>query len=435
MATFIEMPKLSDTMTEGTLLKWHVEEGDTVSAGNVIADVETDKATMEMEAFDEGIVGRLYVAEGQKAVLGSVLAALVEEGEEAPAEPPAGKAEPEAAAQGKEKSEAEGEEGSGKVRPRRRESSRREAEAEPHEPVRTSGGRIKASPLARKVARKQGVDLARVRGTGPGGRIVRADVDRAVEEGGAETRGAGGAASVQAIRPTMEFDPEAERLSLSGMRTIIAERLQISKSTIPHFYLNVELDAEPLMALRKEVNASAESSGNKFTVNDFVLKAVVLAAADVPEVNAAWDVDGIIRYQAVNLSVAIAVPDGLVTPVVRNAEGKTLLDISREVKDLAERAKNKKLSPEFAGGTLTVSNLGSYGIDQFDAIINPPQAVILSIGTIRKVPVVTDDGELEPGLRMWVGMSCDHRVVDGAVGASYLQALRKYMENPALMLV
>jgi pyruvate dehydrogenase E2 component (dihydrolipoamide acetyltransferase) len=298
------------------------------------------------------------------------------------------------------------------------------------------GGRVRASPLARKIAAGLGLDIATVAGTGPGGRIVRQDVERVAAQGGAPKAAAlpGSGSRAPVIRPSLDFDPGAKRIPLTGMRTIIAERLQTSKSTIPHFYLNVELDAEPLMVMRKEVNESG--AGHKYTVNDFVLKAVIMAAVEVSGVNAAWDGDAIVQYAAVNLAVAIAIPDGLVTPVLRNAHGKTLLEISREVKDLAERARNKKLSPaQFVGGTLTVSNLGAYGIDSFDAIINPPQAVILSIGSIRKMPVVTESGELGVGQRMWIGMSCDHRVVDGAVGATYLQALRKYLENPALMLV
>tara|TARA_R110002096_G_scaffold105923_5_gene233066 strand:+ start:2838 stop:4112 length:1275 start_codon:yes stop_codon:yes gene_type:complete len=424
MATFIEMPKLSDTMTEGTLIKWHVNEGDTISSGDVLADIETDKATMEMEAFDEGILGKLYIQEGGKAPLGAILAVLVDDGEEVPAEPPAAKV---SAPAPEEKSSPSG--GSPKK------PGAKAAASASTVPVaqKTSSGRIKASPLARKIAASRGVDLQYIAGSGPGGRIVKADVEGAPTGGGSN---GSAAAAPQAIRPTMDFDPDAKRIPLTGMRTIIAERLSISKSTIPHFYLNVELDAEPLMKLRKQVNETAEQTGNKFTVNDFILKATVMAAVDVPEANAAWDFESIIQYSSVNLAVAIAVPDGLVTPVIKNAQSKTMLEISKEVKDLANRAKNKKLSPEqFAGGTLTVSNLGSYGIDNFDAIINPPQSVILSIGSISKKPVVNDAGEIVPGLRLMVGMSCDHRVVDGAVGATYLQAFRKYIENPALMVV
>jgi pyruvate dehydrogenase E2 component (dihydrolipoamide acetyltransferase) len=238
------------------------------------------------------------------------------------------------------------------------------------------------------------------------------------------------------IRPVLDFDPKAERVPLTGMRSIIADRLLVSKTTIPHFYLNVELDAAPLMKLRKQVNDTVAADGNKFTVNDFILKAMVLACVDVPEVNAAFDLDAIIRYQSVNIAVAIAVPDGLVTPVIRNAQAKSMLELSKAVKTLAEKAKTKKLSPDdFSGGTITISNLGAFGVDNFDAIINPPQAAILAIGSIRAVPVVSPAGEIVPGQRMWVGMSCDHRVIDGAVGATYLQAFRKYIENPALMLV
>ena len=413
-------------MKEGTLVRWHVREGDEVSVGDVIADVETDKATMEMEAFGSGILGKIYVQEGSKAPLGGILAALVEEGEVAPASPPAATsaAPPRPAASEGTKTDAGRSEQGKPV----------SAPMEPIVPV-AANGRLRASPLARKIAAQRGVNLATIPGSGPGGRIVRSDVEKASPQmGGQQGAPASAGPVVPIIRPSMAFDPGAKRLPLSGMRTIIAERLQLSKSTIPHFYLNVDVNAGPLMAMRKEVN---ESSGDhKFTINDFILKAVVLAGIEVPAVNAAWDVDAIVQYSTVNLAVAIAIPDGLVTPVVRNAQGKTLLEISQEVKDLAERARNKKLSPDqFAGATLTVSSLGAYGIDRFDAIINPPQAVILSIGSIRKTPVVAENGELEVGLRMWVGMSCDHRVVDGAVGATYLQALRKYLENPALMLV
>jgi pyruvate dehydrogenase E2 component (dihydrolipoamide acetyltransferase) len=221
------------------------------------------------------------------------------------------------------------------------------------------------------------------------------------------------------------------------MRTIIAERLLASKTQIPHFYLNIEVDSAPILALRAEINAGGEKSGgNKFTVNDFILKAVAHAAVDVPGVNASFDGDSIVQFASVNLSVAIAVEDGLVTPVVKDAQKKSILELSTAVKDLATRARSKRLTPdEFAGGTITISNLGAYGIDNFDAIINPPQAAILSIGASKKVPVVNAAGQIVSGDRMWVGMSCDHRVVDGAVGAQYLAALKKYLENPALMLV
>jgi pyruvate dehydrogenase E2 component (dihydrolipoamide acetyltransferase) len=417
MATIIEMPKLSDTMTEGTLVKWLKKEGDKVAVGDVLAEVETDKATMEMAANDDGILGKIYVAAGSKAVLGAALAVLVEEGEAVP-EAPAAKAPVKPAAPA-----ASG--GGATPAPAARGNSSRAATA-----AATNGGRIKASPLARKIAAEKGLDLRTLAGTGPGGRIVRADVLSAPVGGSAPA-----GRPVQTIRPVA--GPDDQRIPLTGMRTIIADRLLASKTQIPHFYLNIEVDAAPILALRQEINAGTEKSGgNKYTVNDFILKAVAAAAAQVPGVNASFDGDAIVQFAAVNVSVAIAVEEGLVTPVLRDAHRKSLLEISTAVKDFAARAKSKKLSPdEFAGGTLTVSNLGAYGIDNFDAIINPPQSAILSIGAARKVPVVNAKGELTVGDRMWVGMSCDHRVIDGAVGATYLAALRKLLENPALMLV
>jgi pyruvate dehydrogenase E2 component (dihydrolipoamide acetyltransferase) len=275
------------------------------------------------------------------------------------------------------------------------------------------------------------VDLVSVVGTGPGGRIVRADVESAPVGGGSAARGP----ATPAIRPT--YGPEDERVPTSTMRNIIAERLLASKTQIPHFYLQIEIDSAPLMDFRAHLNASAEKTGGvKYTVNDFILKSVIRAAQAQPAINAAWDGDAIVKYKSVGLSVAIAIDDGLVTPVIKQAEKKTLAEISAAVKDLATKAKNKKLSPDdFAGGTITVSNLGAFGIDQFSAIINPPQAAILSIGSIRKVPVVNDKGAVVAGQRMWIGLSGDHRVVDGAVAATFLAEMRKLLESPALMLV
>jgi pyruvate dehydrogenase E2 component (dihydrolipoamide acetyltransferase) len=419
MATIIEMPKLSDTMTEGTLVKWLKKEGDKVATGDIIAEIETDKATMEMAAFDEGILGKIYVQAGSKAPLGAALGVIVDEGEAVP-DAPAAKAAPAAAAAGGAAPAA-----GAKTTPASRAAASRSAA------VTAANGKIKASPLARRIAAEKNVDLRNVTGTGPGGRIVRADVENAPAAGA----GSSGGKPVQTIRPVM--GEEDKRIPLTGMRTIIAERLHYSKTQIPHFYLNIEVDAGPILALRAQINAGAEKTGgNKYTVNDFILKAVAGAAAQVPAVNASFDGDSIVQFAKVNLSVAIAVEDGLVTPVIRDAAKKSMLELSTAVKDLASKAKNKKLSPdEFAGGTITVSNLGAYGIDNFDAIINPPQAAILSIGAAKKVPVVNAKGEITIGDRMWVGMSCDHRVVDGAVGATYLGALKKLLENPALMLV
>ncbi|MGK0186713.1 MAG: pyruvate dehydrogenase E2 component (dihydrolipoamide acetyltransferase) [Verrucomicrobiales bacterium] len=433
MPIFIEMPKLSDTMTEGTLVKWLKNEGDTVVVGDELAEIETDKATMAMDAFDDGVLYKIFVQEGDKVPLGQRLGVLLEEGESAPsaselAAMPGMRAAP-AAAPAKT-------DGTGSA------ATAATATTQPEAAV-DSSVRVKASPLARKIASQKGISLTSVQGTGPGGRIVRADVEMlsssttAAQSSASSAPPAASAAPAPAplIRATAaEGD---KRIPLTGMRSIIAERLLASKTQIPHFYLNIEVDGAPLMALRKQVNTASERvGGNKYTVNDFVLKAIVGAVVEEPRVNASFDGDSIIQFASVQLSVAIAVDAGLVTPIIRDAQNKSLLQISEAVKDLATRARNKKLAPEeFQGGTITVSNLGSYGIDSFDAIINPPQAAILSIGAIKAKPVVNEAGEVVAGQRMWIGLSGDHRVVDGAVGATYLAALKRLIENPALMLV
>jgi pyruvate dehydrogenase E2 component (dihydrolipoamide acetyltransferase) len=434
MPKIIEMPKLSDTMTEGTLAKWTIKEGDAVKVGQSIADVETDKATMEMTSFFEGTIHKLVVKAGDKIPLSGPMAVVLEEGESAPANldeliakasaaavVPVKAAAPASGGTATRKSAAAA---TGVVLPIAPGYTRRRAAS-------SNGVRVKASPLARKIATERGIDLSRLAGTGPGGRVVRFDVENAPAG-----RAAGPAASATpTIRPVV--GPEDERVVVSNMRNIIAERLLASKTQIPHFYLQIEVDAAPLMQFRAHLNATNEKTGgNKYTVNDFILKAVISAAQAQPAINAAWDGDAVVKYKSVGLSVAIAVEDGLVTPVIKQAEKKTLLELSQAVKDLAVRSKNKKLSPdEFAGGTITVSNLGAYGIDQFSAIINPPQAAILSIGSIRNVPVVDEKGAIVAGQRMWIGLSGDHRVVDGAVAATYLAELRKLIESPALMLV
>ena len=420
MPDFVQMPQLSDTMTEGTLIRWLVNVGDKVDVGDPLAEVETDKATMEMVAFDEGTIGAIYMDEGTKSPVGETLAVIIEEGEDVPDKP--------AASDQASSSDDDSE-------------SKESNDAEEPEPIETEtnkssstdnsdGKRIKASPLAKKIAKSKGVDLSKIKGSGPGGRIVKKDIETA---GSISTQPA---PSTPAAKPKQKLTEEDQRIALSGMRSIIAQRLLESKTQIPHFYLNVEINAQPLMDLRKQANLAAGEHDNKFTVNDFILKAVANAAASVPQVNASFDVDSIVQFGSVNLSVAIAVDDGLVTPVISGANKKSLLEISLAVKDLAERARSKKLSPdEFSGGTITVSNLGAYGVDNFDAIINPPQAAILSIGSIKNTPVVSDEGNIVPGLIMKVGMSCDHRVIDGAVGAEYLAELKKRIENPASMLI
>ncbi|MFM2197176.1 MAG: hypothetical protein RLZZ505_608 [Verrucomicrobiota bacterium] len=436
MSVNIEMPKLSDTMTEGTLIKWHKKVGDSVSIGDVLAEVETDKATMEMEAFDEGTITEILIQEGEKAPIGGVLAVLDGDGGSA-APAPAGEKPADAPTPAPAQPAA--------------------AQAAPAAAPCCDGGRVKASPLARKVAGELGVDLSGVTGTGPAGRIVKEDVDKAsyapasapktvspaasaaaklseAVKARATTPAAAAAPVPAAILPTAKEGDE--RIELSSMRKIIASRLLTSKTTIPHFYLHLEVDAAPLMALRKQVNDQAEKThGNKYSVNDFILKATINAAQAVPAINASFAGDHIVKFKHVGLSVAIAIEDGLVTPVIKEAETKSLLAISRAVKDFAARAKDKKLKPdEFDGGTITVSNLGAWGIESFDAIVNPPQAAILSVGGAIEKPVVKN-GQIVPGLRMNIGVSADHRVVDGAVAAAFLAEVKKLIENPALMLL
>jgi len=443
MSVKIEMPKLSDTMTEGTLIKWHKQVGDAVEIGDILAEVETDKATMEMEAFDEGTITEILVQEGDKAEIGGTLAIL--DGDDA-----------DSSDSSDSSSETKAEEQDAPAAEEPSKSAKVESSTAPAAPQSSDGDRIKASPLARKIAEETGVDLSGISGTGPGGRIVKDDVEKASSGSGtapssaskalsaaakisqsAKSRNAAPSApapAAQAIQPTAS--DEDERIELSSMRKIIASRLLTSKTTIPHFYLHVEVDAAPLMTLRKQVNDQAEKThGNKYSVNDFILKATINAAEAVPAVNASFAGDHIVSFKNIGLSVAIAVDDGLVTPVIKEAGSKSLLAISRAVKDFAVRAKDKKLKPnEFDGGTITVSNLGAWGIDSFDAIVNPPQAVILSVGAAIQKPVVKN-GELAVGLRMNIGVSADHRVVDGAVAASFLAEIKKLIENPALMLL
>jgi pyruvate dehydrogenase E2 component (dihydrolipoamide acetyltransferase) len=428
MPSYINMPKLSDTMTEGTLLKWRKQKGDKVVAGDVLAEVETDKATMELESFDDGILTEIYVPEGEKIGIGQRVAMLLAPGESAPAagaapSAPAPKAQPAAASE-----------------PAASAAPAQQKAAPASEPASGNGGvRVKSSPLARKVATEKGIDLSRLSGSGPGGRIVQRDVLGA-QAGGAPASGKASAPVPTAAPAAIPAVPPGEgdqRIPLTGMRRAIAERLLASKTQVPHFYLNIEVDAGELMRIRAEVNADAEKAGlGKLTVNDFILKAAIVAASRVPKVNASFAGDSIIQYANVNMAVAVAVEEGLVTPVIREAQKKSLREISEVVKDMAARARTKKLKPEeYQGGTLTVSNLGSYGIDSFSAIINPPQSLILAVGAIVKKPVVNAQGQIVVGQRMSIGLSADHRVVDGAIGAEYLAELRRLIENPALMLI
>ena len=425
MAAYVTMPKLSDTMSEGTLVKWLKKEGDAVSMDEEIAEVETDKATMAMPSFDEGTIHKIYVQEGQSAPLGATLALILEEGEEPPADadnPPTVEAAPaeETAAEDIPAGEAAAPADPVAAAPAT-------ASAFASTPTPSAGGkRVKASPIARKLATELGVDLTRVRGTGPGGRIVKEDVKFAPVGGGGSNLG---------LLPSTNGLND-ENVPLTGMRRVIAQRLLESKTTVPHFYLNIEVDTEPLMELRPKVNeASLANGGPKYTVNDFVMRATVLATVAVPEVNASFMGDSIQHYSDVNLSIAVAIDDGLVTPVINGAQNKSILELSDEIKELAGRARDKKLTPEeMQGGTITISNLGAFGVGNFDAIINPPQSAILSIGTISKQPVVNAANQIVPGQRMWIGMSCDHRVIDGAVGATFLAKLKNFLENPFLLI-
>ncbi len=408
MAKYIEMPKLADTMNEGTIVRWTVKEGDKVASGQEIAEIETDKATMGYEALDDGVVHKLLVAVGEKVPCGTPIVLLLGKNEPPPADgsmPPVVKP--------------------AQSSPQQATAAKTAAPA--FSRTSSAGGRVKASPLARKIAAAKGVQLTGLAGTGPGGRIIARDIQNA--------------APVARYGPVpvepMPAGPGDQRIPLSGMRRVIAERLLTSKATIPHFYLTIEVDCGVLMDLRTKANAANEASGGpKLTVNDFMLKAVVSAVQKVPAVNASFAGDAVIQYGSVNLCVAVAVEEGLVTPVIRDAQAKSLREISEAVKDLAGRARNKKLKPdEYMGGTITVSNLGAHGIEDFCAIINPPQAVILAIGAIMKKPVVGADDRIEVAQRMKITLSGDHRVVDGAVAATYLAELKKLIESPALMLV
>ena len=411
----VTMPKLSDTMVEGTLVKWVKTKGDKVEVGDILAEVETDKATMEMEAFDEGILSELYVAEGGMIKVGDKIALILADGETADTAP-AAQSTPIA-----EKPKASAPAATTPLAPAPRAAA----------PATT--GRTKASPLARKIAATRGVNLSSIAGTGPGGRIVKKDVENA------PTGGGGGVASPAkpAIRAAHGIAGEEKIIALTGMRKTIAERLLASKTQIPHFYLSVTMDGGPLMALRKELNAMAEKDGGqKLTVNDFILLAAARAAAEVPKINAAYDGDAIIEYAEVNLAVAVAIEDGLITPVIKKANTLTLREISAQMKELAAKARGKKLKPEeYQGGTITLSSLGGYGIDSFLPIINPPQSFILGIGAIIKQPVVNEQDQIVVGHRLVVSGSGDHRVVDGAVAAEYINALRRLVEKPALLLL
>jgi pyruvate dehydrogenase E2 component (dihydrolipoamide acetyltransferase) len=417
MAKDILMPLLSPSMTEGTLVKWLKKEGDAVKSGEVIAEVETDKATMDLEAFDSGILRKILVQEGAKVPVQSKIGIIGTKDEKI--DESALSTAPAAAA-----------------------PAATEAKSAPApEPAKSapaatpaaapSGGRAKASPLAKKIAADSGVSLATLTGSGPGGRIVKNDVLNAPKNGHS---GGGGGRSIFGAGPVAKEGST----KLSTMRSVIAKRLLESKTTIPHFYLEIEVDAKPMMELRAQLN---ETLGKltppvKLSLNDLVLKAAAEAVRRVPAVNASFEGDSIRQFPDVQLSFAVAIAEGLITPIIKEAQNKSLLQISGEAKSLAGKAKDGKLKPEeFQGGTFTVSNLGMLGIDSFCAIINPPQAAILAVGNIVKKPVVDANDNIVVGLRQSFTLSCDHRVVDGAVGAAFLKELRELIEKPALLLL
>ncbi|MBB3890177.1 pyruvate dehydrogenase E2 component (dihydrolipoamide acetyltransferase) [Phenylobacterium haematophilum] len=428
MSIDVLMPALSPTMEEGTLAKWHVKKGDKVSSGDVIAEIETDKATMEVEAVDEGVVEDILVPEGSEGVkVNTPIARL--SGDDAAAAP-APMAEP-------AKSEAP-----------KTEAPKAEAKAEPAKaqapapapaPARTSGERIFASPLARRIAGQKGLDLAQVQGSGPHGRIIKRDVEGATPQAAKPAAGAAAAASAPRQAQTLAQmgipDGSYDLIPLDGMRKTVARRMTDSFRDVPHFPLTIDLEIDGLLASRAKINAMLEKQGVKVSVNDLVIKAAAVALKQVPEANASYSPEGIAMHHNADIAMAVAIEGGLITPIIRKAETKGLAQIAVEAKDLAERARTRKLKPdEFLGGTFSVSNLGMFGIKSFGSIINEPQGCILSVGAGEPRPVVKN-GQLAIATVMTVTLSCDHRVVDGATGARWLQAFKALIEDPITMIV
>ena len=453
MGTQILMPALSPTMTEGTLARWLKKEGDTIKAGDVIAEIETDKATMEVEAVDEGTVAKLVVPAGTEGVkVNAVIAILAAEGEDASAAASgAQKTAPKAGATGQD----------AKPEPTKPEPAKQEAKAAPaaaeapQPKPAASGERVFASPLARRIAKDAGVDIAAVSGTGPHGRVIKADVEAAVAGGAAKAaapQAAASSAPAPAAAPKGMSDDAVLKLFEEGsyelvphdnMRKTIARRLTEAKSTIPHFYLTADIEIDAMLALRKQLNDAAptaktekgEAPAYKLSVNDFVIKAFALALRAVPDANVSWTDAGMLRHAHADVGVAVSIPGGLITPIVRKADEKTISVISNEMKDLAGRARNRKLKPEeYQGGTTSVSNLGMFGVKDFAAVINPPHATILAVGAGEERAVVKN-GKIEVATIMSVTLSTDHRAVDGALGAELVAALKRIVENPLSMLV
>jgi pyruvate dehydrogenase E2 component (dihydrolipoamide acetyltransferase) len=447
MANVVNMPKLSDTMTVGTLVKWLKKEGDAVKSGDVVAEVETDKATMELDVLQSGVILKLFAKEGDQLAIGAPIYAVGKAGEAVP-DVAAGSAPAAAAAPAKQEEPPAYE-------PKATAAAPAKASApapEPHADEIPEGitGRMKISPLAKRIAKERGVDLSTVKGTGPGGRIVRADVEKAAlapkpapVPAAAATPAASGKDPAKAApkTPSTPFigtstDPvQPERtVQVSSMRGTIARRLLESKTQIPHFYLELEIDAEPMVKLRAQINETFGDS-LKVSLNDMILKACAHALRKVPAVNSSWEGSTIKQHAGAHISFAVAIDDGLITPVVRDCHSKTIFQISSEARSLAKAARERKLKPEqFTGGTFCVSNLGMMGIEKFYAIINPPNAAILAVGAVVKKPVVNAQDQIVVGQRLTLALSGDHRVCDGAVGAAFLSALKELLEKPLTLL-
>src|SRR5690242_2574318 len=433
----LKMPALSPTMEEGTLAKWLVKEGDKVASGDILAEIETDKATMEFEAVDEGTVAKILVPEGSEGVkVGAPIAILAGEGEDAskaaaaapkpdtaPPPPPKAAAEPKADATPKTAPPPQ---------------APVETPAAPPQPARAEGERIKASPLARRLAQAQNIDLSTLQGSGPGGRIVRADIDAAVGKTPAAAPSGAPAASALATHAVLPGPIEQaiphEAIKLSNVRKTIARRLTESKQQIPHIYLTVDINLDALLKLRSELNAGLESRGVKLSVNDLLIKALAQSLIEVPECNVSFAGDQLFKYQRADISVAVSIPAGLITPIIVGAESKSVSAISTEMKELAGLARDGKLQPQqYQGGTASLSNMGMYGIKNFEAVINPPQGMIMAIGAGEKRPYVINDS-LQIATVMSATGSFDHRGIDGADGAKLMQAFKRLVENPLAML-
>ena len=404
----ILMPALSPTMKEGNLAKWIKQEGDYVESGDVIAEIETDKATMEIEAVDEGRIGKIIVPEGKKNVkVNSLLAVILEDGEERGSIDSLIKENPSPNNEDKAQNNSHA-----------KQTTPQKAETKTEPMGASATKKVFASPLAKNIAKSEDISLVSIKGSGPYGRIVKDDVIKFIEEG---------SSALKVRRSGSEYNI----LPISNIRNIIAERLSESKQTIPHFYLSMDCNMDKLLAMRADINILAgDPAKYKISVNDFIIKATAKALLNVPEANSSWSDEGILQYNNVDVAVAVAIDDGLVTPIIQNADQKSLIKISSEMKELAKRAKAGGLAPhEFQGGGFTISNLGMFGITHFNAIVNPPQSCILSVGAGTEKPVVKD-GKIEISNIMTMSLSCDHRVVDGAIGANLLKKIKEYLEHP-----